>query len=482
MRNTIILLILLAMGLGCKKSAPTEESKPFNILWIVSDDLGVDLGAYGNPYVHTPNLDKLASESVRYTNLNTVTAVCSPSRSSLITGMYPVTLNVHQHRTRFKNPLPKGIVPITSYFKEAGYFVTNGNGKKDSRGGKTDYNFKYDAKEMYQGGHWSTRPKGSNFFSQIQIFMPHRPFHEDRNHPITADSLVLPPYYADHPLLKKDWALYLETVQLVDQRVGEIMKSLKEEGILENTVVFFFGDQGRPHLRAKQFLYNSGTNTPLMVRWPDGKGAGTVSNVLVSNIDIPVASMHLAGIEVPDHLQGMNFLDESKEREYLFTMRDRRDETVDRIRAVRDKQFKYIKNYYPDRPYTQPNVYKDMRYPARPLMKLLYKQGALNEVQRQFMGNERPAEELYDLTSDPHEVHNLANDPAYHDQLLQYRQVLTNWVNTNDKGIYPEDEKEIDAAHKEAMRRKALFLKKRGLPEDYTEEDMVGYWMRELKI
>ncbi|WP_349351615.1 sulfatase [Flagellimonas sp. MMG031] len=482
MKKTLSLLIGIAL-FGCaeKKNAAEADQKHYNILWIVADDLGTDLGCYGNNIIHTPNLDQLASESVLYTNLNTVTAVCSPSRSSLITGMYPVTLGVHEHRTQYKKELPQGIEPVTEYFKEAGYFVTNGKGNPTDKGGKTDYNFEYKASDLYQAGHWSKRAEGQPFFSQIQIFYPHRPFHNDSLNPIDHDSVVLPPYYPDHELLRKDWALYLETIQLVDQKMGEIMDHLKEEGILENTVVFFFGDQGRPHVRAKQFLYSAGTNTPLMVRWPDGKGAGKMDDRLVSNLDIPVASMNLAGIQIPDHIQGRDFLGDHK-REYVFTMRDRRDETVDRIRAVRNQKFKYIKNYYPERPYMQPNVYKDNRYPARPLMRLLYEQGKLNDVQSRFVSDYRPEEELYDLENDPHEINNLASNPQYMETLETLRAVLEKWVAENNKGTYPEDQREIDHAYQLMMGRRSKMLKDRHYDENVTDQQMVDYWMKRYQL
>lgn len=483
--NSLILFAIFNVLLvGCKKKEQTikkeEAPKALNILWIVADDLGVDLGCYGNKLIHTPNLDKLASESVLYKNLYTTTAVCSPSRSGLITGMYPVTLGVHQHRTRYKKHLPEGVEPITSYFKNAGYFVSNGKGGKKDKGGKTDYNFAAKAKDLYQGGHWSQRKEGQNFFSQVQIFYPHRPFHKDTVHPVDSDKVVLPPYYPNHEIARKDWALYLETVQAVDVKIGEIMSQLKKDGILDNTIVFFFGDQGRPHIRAKQFLYDSGTNTPLMVRFPDGKGAGTVSNKLVSNIDISVASLKIANIDIPSHIQGKDFLSDSEEREYVFTMRDRRDETVDRIRAVRSKKFKLIKNYYTDRPYTQFNAYKENSYPMLPLMRVLHKKGQLDSVQARFISNDRPAEELYDLEKDPFEINNLANNPAYSAELQKLRKVLEDWVAKNDKGTYPEAEEEIIAAQQKAKERFSNTIKKRGFKIKPTDEEMVAYWEKEL--
>lgn len=481
-KNCLLLIIVFPVS-TCKPNENKVDDriwKDYNILWIVADDLGKDLGCYGNDLVYTPNLNKFASESVVYDNLYTTTAVCSPSRSGLITGTYPVTIGVQQHRTQFKKKLPDIIKPITEYFKEAGYFVTNGNGDKNAKRGKTDYNFVHDSKQMYQGVHWNERTQGQKFFSQIQIFYPHRPFHADSIHPINPNLIKLPPYYPNLPLVRKDWALYLETVQHVDESMGKIMQQLERDGLLDKTIIFFFGDQGRPHARAKQFLYDSGTNTPLMVRYPDGYKAGTVSNELVSNIDIPVATLALANINIPNYIQGQDFLSEDVEREYVFTMRDRRDETVDRIRAVRSKKFKYIKNYYTNVPYTQYNTYKEMRYPVLPLMHVMLEEGKLNEVQKQFMDSYRPAEELYDLENDPFEINNVANDEKYKKTLKNLRNVLTEWVKKNDLGTYPEAQEEIKVAQEEATNRRKRMLRERNLPENVTYRQLVEYWEKKL--
>lgn len=468
---------------GCKspeKEIVEQNTSDYNILWIVADDLGTDLGCFGNDLVYTPNLDQLASESVLYKKMFTVTAVCSPSRSSLITGMYPVTLGLQNHRTRFKKNLPDTILPITEYFKSAGYFVSNGDGSKNDVKGKMDYNFKTNFNDLYQGTHWSQRAKGQKFFSQAQVFYPHRPFHPDSLHPVNPDLVKLPPYYPNHPLARKDWALYLETIQHVDESVGKILKQLKEDGLLDKTIIFFFGDQGRPHLRAKQFLYDSGTNTPLIVRFPDGYGAGTVSNELVSNIDISAATLALAGIEIPKYIQGLDFLSKDYDRSYVFSMRDRRDETVDRIRAVRSQKFKYIKNYYPDRPFTQYNVYKEMNYPVLPLMHVMFEEGKLNDTQKTFMDLSRPTEELYDLEQDPFEINNLAENPDYIQELKKLRNSLNHWVKKYDLGSYPENQEEIDAAQEEALKRLKTTLQKRGLPENASYRAHVAYWENKL--
>ena len=486
MRINLVAIIIILVFARCQPAANQQDatapadSRP-NILWIVADDLGADIGCYGNETVHTPHLDQLAKEGTRYENLHTTTAVCSPSRSGVITGMYPVSIDCHQHRTPFKHALPEGVQPITEYFKEAGYFVSNGSYRGENKKGKTDYNFTHHFDSLYDGTHWKQRAKGQPFFSQIQIFIPHRPFYKDSLNPVNPAEVNLPPYYVDHPLARKDWAMYLETIQLVDIEVGKILKDLEADGLAENTIIFFFGDQGRPHMRAKQFLYDPGTNTPLIIRWPDGKGAGSSSQQLVSNIDLAAASLDLAGISIPDHMQGRNFLDGNQEnRPFLATMRDRRDETVDRIRAVRTMDFKYIRNYYPERPYTQFNAYKKFRYPVLTLMQILHKKGELNEIQSRFMADFRPEEELYDLKNDPFEVNNLAADPEYGQQLQDLKNQMDEWLGRYDLGEYPENPRAIKAAEELMQGRFKRNMESMGLSADISDEEFLEYWENEL--
>ncbi|MEM7654989.1 MAG: sulfatase [Bacteroidota bacterium] len=479
MPRPIFFLLLLLLSWTCQSSSSSEEqatSPPPNILWIVADDLGADLGCYGTPVIQTPNLDQFAQEAIRFTNFHTVTAVCSPSRSALITGRYPTSINCHQHRTQYKQPLPEGVQPITEYFREAGYFVSNGTYQNREKAGKTDYNFIHDSQEMYDGVDWSQRGEGQPFFAQVQVFIPHRPFLQDSLNPVDHTHIELPPYYPDHPIAKKDWAMYYETIQLMDRAVGGILKRLEEEGLADNTYVFFFGDQGRPHVRAKQFLYGPGTNSPFLLRYPHGQQAGTVSEQLISNIDLAPTAMNLANIQVPQDLPGMDVLAPTPQREYLITIRDRRDETVDRIRAVRNQSFSYLRNFYPERPWTQFNAYKKFRYPSLTLMEELYAQGELNEVQARFMGPARPAEELYDLKNDPFETHNLATDPAFQVQLEEMRQVLDEWLGQYDQGQYPEDASEIEFAEQLMEDRFAKNMQQYGLTSEATNAEILQYW------
>lgn len=460
--------------------ATVPQDRP-NILWIVADDLGTDPACYGNKSVKTPFIDKLASEGVLFTQLHSVTAVCSPSRSSLITGMYPVSINCNQHRTLKKKTLPERVLPITEYFRQAGYYVCNGDAVKNSQPGKTDYNFRYDPETIFDGPDWTGRKEGQPFFGQMQIHFPHRPFEADLIHPVKRESIEIPPVYPDCPITRADWQLYLESVQHVDELVGKLMQRLEKEGLLDNTIVMFFGDQGRPMVRAKQFLYDEGTHTPFIIRFPDKKMAGQKVTDLISNVDIPATSISLAGISLPPKMQGQNIFS-AKKRDFVFCSRDRMDETVDRARSVRSANFKYIKVFYPDLPYTQSNVYKLTMYPVWTLMKVMYKNNQLTPAQAVFMQPTRQEEELYDLKKDPFEINNVAKDPKYANELVRLREVMDKWLAENDKGVYPEDPEEHAYWAKDSEKSFEQKMKAYHLPIDVSEEDFLKWWEKRLKV
>lgn len=449
----------------------------------MADDLGTELSCYGTPEVYTPNLDQLASEGVRYTNLFTVAAVSSVSRSAMITGMYPVSINSHQHRTQYKPTLPEPVTPITHYLKDAGYYVSNGTIKDRTKFGKTDYNFIHSVDLLYDGPDWTGRKEGQPFFAQIQISYPHRPFKHDKEHPIDPDKVAIPPYYPDHPITRKDWALYLETIQVVDQQVGLILERLREEGLADNTIVFFFGDQGQPQLRSKQFMYEEGTHTPLMIRWPEKLAANTVCEDLISNIDLSAQTLSMAGINIPAYMHGQAFIgDQVAKRTYIASMRDRRDETVDRIRAIRTEQFRYIRNFYPDRPYTQWNAYKKFNYPVLTLMQIMHKEGRLTKEQDLFMSDHRPAEELYDIKNDPFELHNLITEPAHEKEIVELRKTMDNWLHTYDLAVYPEDDKEIVYAKVLMEKQYKQWMEEEGLSVNITDEAFLKWWYQKLQL
>lgn len=479
--NTLILTVF-ALFSGCKGKTDNHQNEKPNILWIVADDLGTDLGCFGNSLVHTPNLDRLAGQSVVFDNCFTVTAVCSASRSALITGMYPVSIDCHQHRTRpeVMKTLPENIETVTEYFEDAGYFTFNGKAGSPDKQGKTDYNFKTDY-EIFDGTDWSQRAEGQPFFGQIQIHYPHRPFVHDTINPIDESKVKLPPYWADHWITRKDFALYLETVQAVDKQVGDVLKRLAEDGLENNTYIFFVGDQGSPMVRHKQFLYDGGTHTPLIVRFPDKNMAGIRRKELVSNIDLSATSLKLAGIDIPEYMHGQNFLGEHEARNEVYTMRDRRDETVDRIRAVRTDRYKYIRNFYPERPYMQYNAYKRNRYPEIVLMEVLKNREELTDAQLLHMADKRPEAELYDLVNDPFEINNLAGLTEYKNTEQELKEKLDKWIATCDLAKYPEDQNEIDFWIARMVNRDSVWKAKRNLPVDVSNEEYLKWWELNLK-
>ena len=437
---------------GAQIPGPRATAKQPNILWILSEDMSPQLGCYGEPLIQTPNLDKMAREGTRFQHAFTTAPVCSASRSALATGMYQTAIGSHNHRTVFKKPLAEPTRHMCDYLREAGYFTVlsappagtrkAGQGTGSHGSGKTDYNFV--AQKPFDGSDWSQRPVGKPFFAQLTIQESHKgvgwPLGRKLTPRIDPSKLELAPYYPDHPVARDECANYLEAVQLVDKYLGEVFARLEKEGIADNTLVFFMGDNGSCLFRGKQFLYEGGIRVPLLVRGP-GIQAAAVREDLVSGIDVTAAVLAAAGVKVPRYMHGRDFLAASyQQRERIFAARDRCDIATERMRCVRDARYKYIRNFLPGIPYMQPNPYKEKEYPTWNLVKELHRQGKLNATQALFAADHKPVEELFDLQSDPHEVKNLARDPAHHDRLLSMRKTLDDWLaETGDKGEVMEN-------------------------------------------
>jgi len=414
-----------------------------NILWIMAEDISTELSCYGHPAVQTPHLDKLAQDGTRYTNAFTTAPSCAPSRSAMITAVYQTRIGAHDQRMRDKwsenknRILPKPYRPITEYLRRAGYFTALGCGY--SR--KTDFNFNTQ-NELFEGKDWAQRIPGQPFFAQVTLPVTHRGGHwrqigKKVKNPIDPATVELPPYYPDHPICRQDWATYLNTIQMMDSQVGDILKRLEDERLADNTVVIFIGDNGRCHVRGKCWLYDPGIRVPMMIRWPGRLKPGTVRDELISAIDISSTVLKIAGIEPPKYVDGRVFLGrDAKKRQYIFAARDRIDEAVDCIRCVRSKRYKYIRNYMPEKPRTQKFAYIEAHRPMLAVMKDLYAKGQLTPEQALFMEPRKPEEELFDLQSDPHELHNLADSPDHQDILNEMRAALEQWIKeTSDTGI-----------------------------------------------
>tara|TARA_R110002049_G_scaffold285698_1_gene466672 strand:- start:44931 stop:46370 length:1440 start_codon:yes stop_codon:yes gene_type:complete len=450
-----------------------------NVVWIVADDLSPELGCYGYPDVATPNIDRLAASGVRYTRAFSTAPVCSSSRTAFQTGRYQTTVGGHHHNTIDKPTLPESIPTVTGLMQKAGYFVCNGRGYPDTKFGKSHLNFVYTDKTFFDGVDWSERGDGQPFFAQVQIKEPHRAFVKGER---ARPDAPIPPYYPDHPITRADWANYLASIEVLDAKVGEVLDRLDAEGLADNTLILFFGDHGRPHVRGKQWLYEGGLHVPLIVRWPGKTEPGTVKDGLASLLDPMPTTLAAAGIEWPG-LPGQNLLAADWQgHAETFAARDRCGDAPDRIRSVRTDRFKYIRNFHPEIPYMQLSSYKKLSYPVDTLMRVLHAAGQWDSP---FMAETRPAEELYDLQSDPWEMTNLASDPQYESTLRTLRAKVDQWiVDTGDKGAIDESES-VDLEALMQSKRKSYYEKnmsKRGLDPNLSNQEYLEWWEQELGI
>lgn len=432
LKSIAALLLLCGVAFPTLADEPTSADDRPNILWITIEDWSPDLSCYGTKGIHTPHVDKLAAEGIRYERAFTTSPVCSTSRSAMMTGFHQNYIGAHQHRTAGKKPLPHGIRPIPHLLADAGYFTC-------LMSWKVDCNFLPDKKEeLFQGNDWRQRKPNQPFFARITFSDTHRAWQRDPLRPIDPQDVELPPYYADTPFIRRDWANGLEQMQLVDRQVGKLLKRLDEEGLAESTLVIFIGDHGRCHFRGKQFLYDEGTRVPLIVRWPGKVPAGQVSDDLVMSIDLCATVCEAAEVAPPVPLHGRSlFGDEVKNRKYVFAARDKMDSTHDAMRSIRSKEFKLIQNLMPERAYCQFSFYKESSYPALAEMNVLNLEGKLTAEQAAFLASSKPEVELFDLRSDPHEVHNVASDPQYAEVKAELLDELNNWRENviRDQGV-----------------------------------------------
>ena len=453
MRQALVLLFTLFGLLG-----QTQAADRPNILWIYLEDVSGWFSCYGDRVIETPHIDKLAASGIRFNRFYTPAGVCSATRSAIITGAMQTSLGIHNHRSgravfRGKNlgpvfddiRLPKGVKTLPEMFRAAGYWTFN-------EGGKDDYNFKHDTNRMYDflpqkrgwgpaslvaGDCWKGRKKGQPFFGQVQLGGGKL----GRRATATIDraTVPVPPYYPDIPEVREEIAHHYDCLLKTDEQVGEIIAALKRDGLYKNTLIFCFSDHGYKLHRHKQFLYEGGIQMPLMVAGP-GIPSGKVRRDLISGIDIAPASLAAAGIKIPGHMEGSNFLAKDYiEREFVVAARDRCDYTIERIRALVTPRFKYLRNYLTDRPFMQPS-YKDP-WPVSKRFREMMANGEMNEAQLVFFGPKKEPEELYDLANDPHEIYNLAKDPKFKKILEEHRLLLDGWIKEHgDKGLETESD------------------------------------------
>ena len=455
------LLCLLIFSFSCENGKMAEkEGVPPNIVWITVEDMSPRLAAFGDSIAATPHIDRLAAEGVRYTNVFSVSGVCAPSRSSLITGMYPTTIGAQHMRTMQRTsaiaditdpellaiPTYEAVPPpevkcFPEYLRAKGYYCTNNP--------KEDYQFTRPITawdESSREAHWKNRPDTKTpFFAVFNISATHESQVWSRaSEPMRVDTslITIPPYYPDHPVVRRDIGRHYSNIELLDQRVGAILRELRQAGLMENTIIFFFSDHGDGLPRMKRWLYDSGLHVPLIIRWPDGEGAGSVNDDLISFVDFAPTMLSLTGINIPEYMQGQAFLGDQKvaPRTYVYAAKDRMDPVMDNARAVRDSRFKYIRNYMPDAPYVGFLPYRNRMELMQVLLEM-NEAGTLKGPQRLWFSPSKPVEELYDTQNDPHEINNLASDPSYAGKLAELRQAHEAWKEaTGDWGMIPETE------------------------------------------
>ena len=454
-----ILSLFALFSLLCSPVIAADRA-PVNVVWIVIEDASPHIGCYGETQIKTPHIDRMAREGIRCSNAFVTAPVCSSSRSAMVSGMYQTTLGVHNHRSQTSSgkgggnadyydsyKVPKSVKLIPELFRDAGYYVTNKS--------KTDYNF-IPTSQLYHGSDWKKAPDDQPIFAQFQLKGGKN--RKAKSHADPA-KVVLPPYYPPHPLLRQDWAKYLDSWVETDEEVGQILAGLEKAGRLDSTAVFLWTDHGVSHLRGKQFLYEEGIRVPLVIRLPKKQRAGTERHDLIEHIDVAACSLKLAGIKIPGNVQGRDFLaTDYTPRKFLFAGRDRCDETVDILRCVRDSRYKYVRNFMSHVPHAQPSQYKDGKKIVQ-VIRGLHREGKLNEQQSRPFAPRRPPEELYDLQSDPHELVNLAADPKHRDRLAAMRKELhQRMTETRDMGLIPEPI--LEDVGREAGNKYLAFLKK----------------------
>lgn len=410
-----------------KSHASLSENLP-NILWVTVEDMSPTLGCYGDSFARTPNLDALADNSILYTNAFAVSPVCSPSRSTLITGMYNASMGTHQMRS--SNNLPTGVKGFPSLLRNAGYYTSNNV--------KTDYNCAENERLIKESwdlssaqAHWNDRKSGQPFFAVFNDMTTHQsrtmvwPYPVFQKHvqsrlpkPEIADpgTVPLPPYYPDTPVIRKTVARFYDCVSVMDKNVQRILDQLEHDGLADDTIVFFYSDHGSGMPRHKRLLLDSGMRVALMVRFPKKYQhlapavPGTRLDRLVSFVDFAPTVLNLTGQPIPKYMQGIPFLgpNSETERETIYGTRDRVDEVMEMARSVRDKQFLYVRNYMPHLSYNQPSVFSDLGTIRNDITRLAKTDlAALTAPQKAYAGPRKPVEEFYDCIADPENIVNL---------------------------------------------------------------------------
>ncbi|TAJ14537.1 DUF229 domain-containing protein [Marinilabiliaceae bacterium JC017] len=454
---------------GSSLFAQKHQSKEqYNILWLSCEDIGPVMGTYGAKGIETPNIDRLAREGIQYNHAYSTVGVCAPSRSSIITGMYPVSIGSQHMRTGnhwgFRPPeketylsykkikdktgrnVPEySVVPpsyvkcFPEYLRAAGYYCTNN--------AKCDYQFSCPITAWDEVGNdasYKNRSDDQPFFAVFNNGITHESqIWKRKQKPMLVDTakLVIPHYYPDIPVVRQDVGRKYSNIQELDHDIGVWLKKLEDENLLDKTIIFFWSDHGGPLLRQKRAVGNSGLHVPLIVRFPDKRMAGTVVDDIVSLMDLGPTVLSLADVEPPEYMHGKAFLGEykvEKGHQYAFGSADRFDEHTDMSRSVIDGRYVYIRNFMPQLPYVYRLFYREQMDMTRTMIQMNNRGELKGDAAYLFMDS-RPVEELYDLQSDPDEVHNLANIPECREKLVELRKALSQWqLEVGDMGFIPE--------------------------------------------
>lgn len=446
-------LIICLVFVTCKQT--DQQLPPPNIIWINAEDIGPAFGAYGDTYAKTPNVDALARKGLRYDKAYATAPICAPSRSCLITGVYATAMGTQHLRNEIQRTPIIGALP--EYLREAGYFT--------SLYGKTDYNFTpegiWDLRAQRLAP-WRERKGDDPFFSMYTIGSTHEGpanFYErylsavqDLPDSMFHDPAIakVPPYYPDNDSSRWMWARYYDLISGFDLDVGAIIDSLEADGLMENTIMFVFSDHGFGMPRYKRWLNETGIRVPLIVYVPEayksvfraGDLPGQGTNELVSFVDYAPTALNLAGLPIPEHMQGQPFLGPGlpEKREYIFGARSRADDMYEISRASHDEQFIYVRHYLPQYPYIQSGKIFSNEKEAFRLLRRAREEGDLPPL-GEAMFNPKPIEELYDLQNDPFEQVNLAETPGYQDVKKRMKGAMHDWMKTHrDAGLLIEPE------------------------------------------
>lgn len=433
------LAILNALPLLCGAFAAERP----NILWVTSEDNSPYLGCYGDALAQTPNLDRLAAQGVRYRRAFANAPVCSTARTTLITGMNASSLGVHHHRSSVA--IPDGFKLYPEHLRAAGYYCSNNS--------KTDYNVAgrrkvWDASS--RDAHFKNRAPGQPFFAVFNFTTSHEsqvaPKAGKTTFRVPPEMIPLPPYHPDTPDIRRDWANYYDQMTLMDEQVGKVLAELEQAGLADDTIVFYYGDHGGALPRGKRNIHDSGTRVPLIIRFPK-KWAhlapakpGEWVDELVSFVDFPATALSLCGVPVPAHYEGRSFLGKkgAAPREHVFLFRGRMDERYDTVRAVRDAEFRYVRNYSPHRPWGQHYSYPFQVQPSMRSWFAEFAAGRCNEAQAAYW-KPKPGEEFYALADDPHEIRNRIGEPQHAARIAKLRAALrAESLATRDTGFIPE--------------------------------------------